>query len=133
MKTQAQKYSEAVAALTHRLTEWGVDDPEAKARDFMHAMACQGWRATPFEAVKPPAVRPAAPETREQAIAAARAALALTNCPHRMPRTDCDTCTPPDTTAARAAFDTLPTPTVPRPQPVAATSNPTTEPQEAEA
>jgi hypothetical protein len=73
MKTQAEKYSDAIAALTHRLTSWGVDDAETKARQFMHDMTCQGWRATPIDVTPPPTVRPAPPETRQQAIRAARA------------------------------------------------------------
>lgn len=76
MKDAAEKYSEAIAALTHRLTTWGVDDAETKARAFMHDLACQGWRATPLEVTPPRVTRPAAPETRQAAIDAARAELA---------------------------------------------------------
>lgn len=77
-KTAAEKYSEAIAALTHRLKTWGVDDPETKARAFMHDLACQGWRGTPVEVTPPPSGRPADPAVRNAALEQARSLLRAT-------------------------------------------------------
>lgn len=44
MRSEEARIGEAVASLTARLTAWGVDEPAAKASDFIHAMLREGWR-----------------------------------------------------------------------------------------
>ena len=75
MKSHEQKFTEAIGALTFRLNSWGVEDPATKAREFVHALVEQGWRGSMPELDRPKPVPPAAPQTVEAAIAAARAAL----------------------------------------------------------
>lgn len=64
MKSNEQKIAEAIASLTARLTEWGVEGAPAKAHEFVRDMLDNGWRTTRAERLVPPPGRPADPETR---------------------------------------------------------------------
>lgn len=75
MRSSDRLIGEAVASLTARLTEWGVDDPAAKAHDYVTAMLRNGWRPI-ARAVEPPAAGVRCdPETRALYVQRAREAL----------------------------------------------------------
>lgn len=55
MKSHEQKFAEAIEALTYRLTQWAVADPETKAREFIRDLTHHGWRGAVAELDLPPA------------------------------------------------------------------------------
>lgn len=52
MNDQA-RVGEAIAALDHRLTKWGVPDSTANATEFVNALLHQGWRPRALATVHP--------------------------------------------------------------------------------
>ena len=63
MSSNESRIGEAVAALTARLTTWGVEDPHDKAHAYVTDMLRQGWRPAGIRYEPPPErpVRPAPP------------------------------------------------------------------------
>jgi hypothetical protein len=51
MTSDEARIADAVAALRARLTAWGIEEPDAKAAEYVHDMLRNGWRprARPVE------------------------------------------------------------------------------------
>ena len=75
MKSDEQKIAEAVAALTARLTTWGVEEPHDKAHTYVSDMLRNGWRPRAAPVELPPMRPPERAADPARYIQAARAAL----------------------------------------------------------
>lgn len=63
MRADELRFAEAIAALTARLESWGVEDPHAKAQQYVTDMRRNGWRPSGPREVDPPPTGAVSPPT----------------------------------------------------------------------